>query len=357
MKLSRAVAAMLAFAAILPAPAPASAQPFPRETPEGHYVVMVYAAWAQTTNQGEFYLDPGGVYRDVWNELTGRWSFDPATRRVRFHDGAYQDATVEFDPALHGRGALKITWPGIDPVWAYREPTPVGKGAPPLKQPTPKPAKKQEAEPGKKQPPNEESFRALLERLRAQWAAAETPGEKGTVLMELAKVMKLDPSNGEALLVGGDFYLDLEDYKLAESTAKAVLELDQRPRVQSDAYRLLGLVYESTNRMDDAIAAYRASAILTSPGTPVRSLALVFLAVALGAVEKHTEAETVLREAVAADPTSSSAHGELGNALARQGKNAEAAAAYRIALELNPEDEGAKGNLEIVQERMKTGRN
>lgn len=195
---------------------------------------------------------------------------------------------------------------------------------------------------------------ASFEEIRKKWdAAAEDKMARSTILFELAEMMAVDPKDPEPMLLAGDFYLDLEDYKMAEMQANVIISMNKDKAVLSRAQRLLGLTYESTNRINDAIAAYRESANLTKAGTPERSDALVYLGVALGAAEKHAEAEKVLREAVAADAKNGSAHGELGNALARQEKNKEAADCYRKAIELNPDDEGAKGNLQIVLERIK----
>lgn len=91
-------------------------------SPAGHYQIVAYAGWAQTTIQADFTLRPDGTVIDNWSKKTWRWSFDPKTSTVRFFNGPYSDATVTFKPSESRHGVLLIKWPDLDePAWAYRE--------------------------------------------------------------------------------------------------------------------------------------------------------------------------------------------------------------------------------------------
>lgn len=97
-------------------PAPGAANP------SGHYQIVAYAGWAQTSIQADFTLRPDGTAIDNWAKETWRWSYDAAAGAVKFTGGPYAGASVTFKPGESRLGVLLIKWPDLDePAWAYRE--------------------------------------------------------------------------------------------------------------------------------------------------------------------------------------------------------------------------------------------
>jgi len=80
------------------------------------------------------------------------------------------------------------------------------------------------------------------------------------------------------------------------------------------------------------------------------------LGVALGRQGRHAEAESTLREAIRVDPGHIRAHANVALGLGRQGRHAEAESAYRVALGLRPEhpalqrDEGSNHQARADQQ-------
>jgi len=68
----------------------------------------------------------------------------------------------------------------------------------------------------------------------------------------------------------------------------------------------------------------------------------------LAGEQKWAEAVARYREAVSLVPKDAGAHNDLGMALLREGKSAEAAAEFDRALEIDPANQSAKANRELA---------
>jgi protein O-mannosyl-transferase len=103
----------------------------------------------------------------------------------------------------------------------------------------------------------------------------------------------------------------------------------------------LGLLYEKTGRVEDAIAQYR----LALEAKPRAADAHTNLGNVLLAAGRRAEAMTHLREAVQLAPDSSEAWNNLGGGLTEAGETREALECYRRATAIDPEDARLRLNL------------
>ncbi|HXC07429.1 MAG TPA: tetratricopeptide repeat protein [Steroidobacteraceae bacterium] len=112
-----------------------------------------------------------------------------------------------------------------------------------------------------------------------------------------------------------------------------------------------------------AVAAFRGGLVELQDGHPEAALVLIARAAALApdeprhhfglgqtlqALHRHAEAAAAYRRALQADPSSADAHFALGVALQSQGDHTGAIVAYRSAVALQPDHVGAIGNLGIA---------
>jgi tetratricopeptide (TPR) repeat protein len=170
---------------------------------------------------------------------------------------------------------------------------------------------------------------------------------------------RLDPAELEErfqdALSDGNDARDARKFAAAESAYRAALKL--KPR-DTRAFQGLGNVLADQQRWDDAEAAYR-KAVEFSPVNPDALMALSFVLVQprSGAnAKRFSEAEYYAKRAAQLQPTSAAAFDRVGVALIARGIfNAEAEAALRKALELDPNYLLAQVHLARVLRGMNRG--
>jgi tetratricopeptide (TPR) repeat protein len=114
----------------------------------------------------------------------------------------------------------------------------------------------------------------------------------------------------------------------------------------------LSLVRMKPARTDEAIGYWRGALAVNSSSHVV----YLNLGGALASQGKHAEAEAAHRKAIALQPDYAKAHYSLGNALWSQGKYAEAEAAFRKAIALKPDYPEAHAGLGLaLREQKKLG--
>ena len=173
--------------------------------------------------------------------------------------------------------------------------------------------------------PVEDVERALLEQL----AAVE--GDPTEAMWELAQFYKL---SGRLELAMQHFGAALERVTGVEEKAKVLLGLGQT------AERSLN--FELAERF------YRAGLSLEPTHAWTRYFLRNNLGYSLNQLERYEEGEALCREAIAIDPRRANAHKNLGIALERQGRHAEAARAYIAATDANASDGRAMRHLEAL---------
>jgi tetratricopeptide (TPR) repeat protein len=188
-------------------------------------------------------------------------------------------------------------------------------------------------------------------------AARAVPGSHAVCVALVAVLLALPAAASaqgaagiDALLLKAEQSLAHKKYAAAEAAARQAVAADGTPSQLARAHHVLALAAAATGRLEAAFDHHRERIAHTPAdkrGEPLLDYGLV-----LYEAQRYPEAAEVLRRATNADPNLAAAHGELGNALAQMGRNAEAAAAYRRAIALNPEDHGARENLQIVEARL-----
>ena len=162
---------------------------------------------------------------------------------------------------------------------------------------------------------------------------------------ELEKLSSLDPKNALYLYWLARLDYDAQQYNSAIAKLQKVIELD--PHMMR-AYDNLGLCYDYLGRYDEAIASYNRAVELNRLATQPSPWPHVNMAISLMAVNKLTEAENHLREAVKYDARLPQAHYQLGQALEKQGKYEEAVQSLKRAAALDaayPEPHYALGRI------------
>ncbi len=103
-------------------PPPAPAPKIWSASPVGRYVCRTWD-YGQVNRVGEFVLQSGGKYRDLFNKGSGRYRYDKATNRIAFTSGPQKtNAKITFDPARHeGKGYLAFDYGGGARLDCYRE--------------------------------------------------------------------------------------------------------------------------------------------------------------------------------------------------------------------------------------------
>lgn len=109
----------------------------------------------------------------------------------------------------------------------------------------------------------------------------------------------------------------------------------------------LGVQFVGTGRVDDGIRHLREAVRLE----PRYAIAHNRLALAIDSKGHTPEVTKLLGDVVKILPTSSDAYANLGISLAKDGRNAEAIAAFEEALILNPNDGVVRGRLEYLRKR------
>jgi protein O-mannosyl-transferase len=113
------------------------------------------------------------------------------------------------------------------------------------------------------------------------------------------------------------------------------------------AHYNLGVQFVGTDRVDDGIRQLREAVRLE----PRYAIAHNRLALAIDSKGHTPEVTKLLADVVRILPTSPDAYANLGISLAKDGKNAEAIAAFEQALLLNPNDGVVRGRLEYLRKR------
>ncbi|MGA7416170.1 MAG: tetratricopeptide repeat protein, partial [Bryobacteraceae bacterium] len=112
-------------------------------------------------------------------------------------------------------------------------------------------------------------------------------GRRAEALAEIAKIDQLDYSFSAAM-TESDTYYQLRDYPDLIKSNKRWLLLDPKDSYQ---HRALGIGYEGTGKLQEAISEYQQAIAISGD-----SKSVVALAHALRAVGKKAEAETTLRD-------------------------------------------------------------
>ena len=171
---------------------------------------------------------------------------------------------------------------------------------------------------------------------------------------------RLDPAELEErfqdALSDGNDARDARKFPAAETAYRAALKL--KPR-DTRAFQGLGNVFIDQQRWDDAEAAYR-KAVEFSPINPDALMALSFVLVQPRSdgsnAKRFSEAEYYAKRSAQLQPTSAVAFDRVGAALIARGSfNAEAEAALRKALELDPNYVLAQVHLARVLRGMNRG--
>jgi tetratricopeptide (TPR) repeat protein len=150
---------------------------------------------------------------------------------------------------------------------------------------------------------------------------------------ELEKLSSLDPKNALYPYWLARLEYDAQQYNAAIAGFRKVIELE--PRMMR-AYDGLGLCYDYLGKYDDAISSFNRAVELNREQPPSSPWPHVNLAISLMAVNRLTEAEGQLREALRYNARLPQAHYQLGQALEKQGKYAEAIQSLQQAAALDP---------------------
>jgi len=158
-------------------------------------------------------------------------------------------------------------------------------------------------------------------------------GHRDWARPELAKLVEAAPANAlYHYWVGRLDYDDQQFAKAVESLRRAV-ELD--PGL-AKAHDSLGLCYEALGRFDEAERSWQ-EAIRLESAKPTRSpWPSLNLGVMLTRLDRLDAAEARFRESIACDPRFAPAHYQLGLALEKKGRTADAVAQLEEAARLDP---------------------
>ena len=162
------------------------------------------------------------------------------------------------------------------------------------------------------------------------------------------KALAANPRSYDAHIALAALLAQRSDWSGAELEAKLAREADPG---RAAAYSVLAQIYAKTSRWSDldAVIVSAASAV---PGNLSPQYAAARVAIAAGI--ELPRAEAWLRGYLAAEPEGGTpphagAHWRLGNLFEKQGKQTEALAEYRAALQLDPKLQGAKRDLERLK--------
>jgi Flp pilus assembly protein TadD len=150
---------------------------------------------------------------------------------------------------------------------------------------------------------------------------------------ELEKLSSLNPKNALYLYWLARLDYDAQQYNAAIAGLQKVIELD--PQMMR-AYDNLGLCYDYLGKYDEAIKSYNRAVELNRQQSQPSPWPHVNMAISLMAVNRLTEGENHLREALRYDGQLPQAHYQLGQVLEKQGRYIEAVKALNQAVALDP---------------------
>jgi Flp pilus assembly protein TadD/mono/diheme cytochrome c family protein len=165
---------------------------------------------------------------------------------------------------------------------------------------------------------------------------AQTQREKEAAA-ELEAALQLDPKNFDALFNLGSLEAGNQNFSRAAGLLRAAL----KQKDDAEAHQLLGAVYAQAGELADALAEFQAFQKL-KPRDAAPHLALAKVYAAMG---RLPEAVREQRAALAIDATNPGDWNDLGVLEVQAGDTASARADFERALELDPANEAAKGNL------------
>ncbi|MBA2677177.1 MAG: tetratricopeptide repeat protein [Ktedonobacteraceae bacterium] len=178
-----------------------------------------------------------------------------------------------------------------------------------------------------------EAIAPLDERSRFTLAMAYTKINRSDWAgKELEKLAAEQPRNALYLYWLARLDYHTQQYNSAIERLKKVVELD--PQMMR-AYDSLGLCYDYLGQYDEAIQSYHRAVELNRKQSAPSPWPHLNLALALIAVNRLTEAENHLREAIRYDSALPQAHYQLGQLLEKQGKYGEAIESLRRATSLD----------------------
>jgi eukaryotic-like serine/threonine-protein kinase len=151
------------------------------------------------------------------------------------------------------------------------------------------------------------------------------------------KAIEIDPKVTQGYINLGQALLGQKKPDEAIAAFRKATELSP---MDGGAHNSLGLAQQSNNNLDEAVGAFRAAVKLN----PKAAGYYVNLGRALQSNNKPDEAIAVFRKAIELDSKYPAGYINLGHALFGQ-KKLEAVAAYRTAIELNPNDADARDSL------------
>ncbi|MFH1282549.1 MAG: tetratricopeptide repeat protein [bacterium] len=115
----------------------------------------------------------------------------------------------------------------------------------------------------------------------------------------------------------------------------------------ANSYFGLGVTYESFNKDNEAVEAYKKSISIMPQDSSIVNLSNKLLEKG-----KEQEAEKLLLWAIKLRPDSFEAHNNLGNLFYQRGEYKNAFNEFSIAFKLNPYSEAVKNNVKIVSEKL-----
>ena len=155
-------------------------------------------------------------------------------------------------------------------------------------------------------------------------------GKLGDATSELKEYLKDVPSDAAAHRLMASIYLKQQRVADAIPEMEAVVKLDTKDQDTRDN---LGIAYLQAQQYDKAVPFYKADYV----HKPKDADAAFYYGLALAQSGQADQAVPVLRQAIAIRPTART-YAQLGNALNKLGKTADAAAAFQSAVDLDPKD-------------------
>jgi tetratricopeptide (TPR) repeat protein len=173
------------------------------------------------------------------------------------------------------------------------------------------------------------------------------PGDRRRAIQEALMRHRLekDANDFTAYLNLGAIRLSLLDAQGAVTALRTAVRLDP---ISPEAHGMLGSALLHLGRVSEGIDQFRAAL----SADPEYIEARYNLAISLGKRGEFAEAIRDLRDVAAAFPSDATIQNQLGTLLARSGSSAEALQCFEKALELEPSNEDAKHNREILTREL-----
>ncbi len=127
---------------------------------------------------------------------------------------------------------------------------------------------------------------------------------------------------------------------------KMIVVVGDKPESLADCYMHLGTINERLGEFEEAAQAYRKALLLEPKDRVAWYYSHNNLGFCLNQINRHREAESYLRQAIAIEPAWFNAYKNLGVSLAARGEYAEAAKLFVQATVICPTDPRALGHLE-----------